>query len=45
MVDLLVSDWSTVDVQGAVVECIIMVLTLTFYVLTVKNSSLAALSN
>ena len=41
VVPLLVSDWSTVDVQGAVVEYVIMVHTQSFYVYTLKNFSLA----
>ena len=44
VVHLLVSDWSTVDVQGAVVEYAIMVDTPTFYALTLKNFSQAASS-
>ena len=42
---MLVSDWSKVDVQGAVVEHVIIVLFQTCYVLTLKNFSLAASSN
>ena len=41
VVPLLVSDWSTVDVQRAVVEYVIMVHTQSFYVYTLKNFSLA----
>lgn len=44
VVPLLVSDWSTVDVQRAVVEYVIMVHTQTFYALTPKIFSLAASS-
>ena len=47
VVHLLVSDWLTVDVQGVVVEFVIMAHTQTFYVLTLnslKNFSLAASS-